>query len=701
MEKTLCLLAMLMSAPVFGQGVGINSSGANPDASSMLDIVASDKGVLIPRVALTATNLAGPITSPTTSLIVFNSATAGTAPNNVTPGYYYWDGSKWVRIVDSDDVSDDWKLLGNAGTAPGTNFLGTTDNVDLVFRTNNAEVVRFTSAGRVGIGTTIPSQSITSIDASTFTLAGNATGVDNLYLEDHSEGSGLDNIGGSISFSGPANGGGGAQRRHAAIAGIQTNGSESDHVGLSFYTHNSSVSTGNMQESMRITHDGNVGIGTTTPTAILHVNDLTNSVTISRLLFDGFEDGTLAPFTTGGTGWFTTNAAGNQNSGAYGASSGAITHNQSSSVSFNATLTADGTISFAYNVSSEACCDHLEFYIDGVLQNDWGGTTGWVNESFPVTAGAHTFTWTYDKDGSVSTGSDRALIDDIAITNVDQATNVAMRIVDGNQGAGKVLTGDANGYAFWEDPNNVIASPDDADWFVSPGSSVPEDINDVIYHLGTVVVGSNGDDGHHFDVDNGAATGTEIGIGSIEFITDGSSETTINNRFSPATDNSFDLGSATLRWDDVYATNGTIVTSDEREKENIVPMSYGLEEIMKLRPVTYKWKNDKKGSTILSEEDKELKLGLIAQEVQLVLPEVVQTHDWRILSEEEPDVYSRVPMERLGMSYHEIIPVLIKGTQEQQEIIIDQEEKLELLEQQLEELEQELKELKKLLSEEK
>jgi hypothetical protein len=50
----------------------------------------------------------------------------------------------------------DWALLGNGGTNAGTHFVGTTDNVDLVVRTNNTEGMRITNAQRVGIGTTTP-----------------------------------------------------------------------------------------------------------------------------------------------------------------------------------------------------------------------------------------------------------------------------------------------------------------------------------------------------------------------------------------------------------------------------------------------------------------------------------------------------------------------------------------------------------------
>lgn len=134
------------------QNVSISDISTTPHASSVLDVSSSTKGLLIPRVALTAINVSTPIGStPLTSLLVYNTATAGTAPNNVTPGYYYWDGTKWCRFDTGNNVGD-WELLGNAGTNASDNFLGTTDNVDLVFRTNNTEKVRVLSGGNVGIG---------------------------------------------------------------------------------------------------------------------------------------------------------------------------------------------------------------------------------------------------------------------------------------------------------------------------------------------------------------------------------------------------------------------------------------------------------------------------------------------------------------------------------------------------------------------
>src|SRR5687767_12333293 len=149
------LITLLISTSIFAQNVAINTTGAIANTSAMLDVDSTNKGLLIPRVALTATNSNAPVgAGVATSLLVYNTATAGVFPNNVTPGYYYWNGAIWVRFQTSN--TNDWTILGNAGTSPATNFAGTTDAVDFAFRTNNTEKMRITSAGNAGIGTTAP-----------------------------------------------------------------------------------------------------------------------------------------------------------------------------------------------------------------------------------------------------------------------------------------------------------------------------------------------------------------------------------------------------------------------------------------------------------------------------------------------------------------------------------------------------------------
>ena len=91
---------------IIAQNVGINSTGAAPNTSAMLDVSSTNTGVLIPRVPLTQTTSNAPIgAGVATSLLVYNTATI----NDVTPGYYYWDGGKWVRFQDVAS-SDDWTI---------------------------------------------------------------------------------------------------------------------------------------------------------------------------------------------------------------------------------------------------------------------------------------------------------------------------------------------------------------------------------------------------------------------------------------------------------------------------------------------------------------------------------------------------------------------------------------------------------------
>ncbi|MEM0993398.1 MAG: tail fiber domain-containing protein [Bacteroidota bacterium] len=176
-----------------------------------------------------------------------------------------------------------------------------------------------------------------------------------------------------------------------------------------------------------------------------------------------------------------------------------------------------------------------------------------------------------------------------------------------------------------------------------------------------------------------------VQIGSTEKLEDeGTRLLGVNSTFVPSSNNSYDLGSSSLRWDDVYATNGTINTSDRRTKSHIKKLSYGLAEIMQLEPVRFRWKGDKSG---------EEKLGLIAQDLLKVLPEVVKTHDWVASSEADNAPLQKVKLDRLGVYYSDIIPVLIQGIQEQQDLIEAKEDRIADLEASLEALEDRLAQL--------
>ncbi len=148
MKKVILVLAFFL---VFLNGNAQTGIGTTtPSPSAKLEVASSNQGFLPPRIALTATNAASPVTSPATGLLVYNTATTGTPPNNVAPGYYYWNGSAWVAVLSTITTSS---ISGNGTTTTLTNFgaevntqsgttytLTATDNGKIISCTSNSAI---------------------------------------------------------------------------------------------------------------------------------------------------------------------------------------------------------------------------------------------------------------------------------------------------------------------------------------------------------------------------------------------------------------------------------------------------------------------------------------------------------------------------------------------------------------------------------
>jgi hypothetical protein len=157
----------------------------------------------------------------------------------------------WSRLLSTSNLNSyGWGLTGNSGTSASTNFVGTTDAVDFVTRTNNTEKMRVTSAGNVGIGVTTPSQAL-EVNGSIYVNAENS-----VISADALNASRL----GFVKKTGTS----------PAIA----SGLSSPIVFGTWSTANlnGNIGTGTMTELMRIDATGNVGVATAAPTSTLQVN---------------------------------------------------------------------------------------------------------------------------------------------------------------------------------------------------------------------------------------------------------------------------------------------------------------------------------------------------------------------------------------------------------------------------------------------
>ncbi len=143
--------------------------------------------------------------------------------------------------------AQDWSTTGNLGTTPAINFVGTTDNSGLAFRTNSTERMRLTPTGELGVGTSTP--------ASLLHLTSTTSG--NIFRTDGPAGS----LNQWQLFTG------GTEKFRLSVA------ASSSHVNLNVVQNaNMLFSTNNTQRMTILGSNGWVGIGSTNPISVLHIN---------------------------------------------------------------------------------------------------------------------------------------------------------------------------------------------------------------------------------------------------------------------------------------------------------------------------------------------------------------------------------------------------------------------------------------------
>jgi hypothetical protein len=184
-----------------------------------------------------------------------------------------------------------------------------------------------------------------------------------------------------------------------------------------------------------------------------------------------------------------------------------------------------------------------------------------------------------------------------------------------------------------------------ADFFIGNGAPT----QDLIFFTNGGVAGNttaNGTEVMRIDqIGNVGIGGTSRNNSGVK--TTNAEKLVVDGNIIPRTSGNGTLGTSTYKWSAVYATNGTIQASDRRMKTNIVNLKYGLKEILAMQPVSFNWKTT---------PDTNKKVGLIAQEVKKIVPEVVVGDETK---------------ETLGLNYAELVPVLINAVKEQQKEILE------------------------------
>jgi len=183
------------------------------------------------------------------------------------------------------------------------------------------------------------------------------------------------------------------------------------------------------------------------------------------------------------------------------------------------------------------------------------------------------------------------------------------------------------------------------------------------------------------------------------FFDTGSGDVFLKSRgsFLPETDDAVNIGSSSQRWDNIYATNNTINTSDQRLKKDISECELGLNFINNLRPVSYKWKK---------EGCKRRHFGLLSQEVKTVLEnqginfsgnftddfagycynELEELYDNILVKSEDKEEIVKQEKEYndlFGLRYAEFIAPMIKAIQELSTKVTEQQAEIDNLKSQI------------------
>ena len=132
----------------------------------------------------------------------------------------------------------------------------------------------------------------------------------------------------------------------------------------------------------------------------------------SITLQDSLDASNLDWVSTGDSSWIGQTAI--SHDGVDAGQSGVIASNEFSEI--NTTIVGPGTLTFYWKVSSETNYDFLRVFIDGTQQEEISGEVDWELKTIAIPSDSHIFSITYNKDGSVNSGSDMGWVDQVLFT---------------------------------------------------------------------------------------------------------------------------------------------------------------------------------------------------------------------------------------------------------------------------------------------
>jgi len=451
------LFVTLMSTTSLSAQVGIGTS--NPDPSSILHIQSNDKGVLLPKVDLKNLKDKNTVNNPTEGLLVYNKNEDNS--NNLRKGFYIWDNEKWDKVENKSDVDEVMEEIderikeleegsgsgGSGWSLDGNNFdnvnnadkkfLGTTTWHSLFLRSNNKQIAEFDPHGGIALGFN------TKAD-----WAGVAIGNSASITADEAVAIGKNAKSGSRSIS--LGNGALATNDEAIGLGFNANSSGSKATAIGHSAKASANQSVALGQAASASGSSSFAIGSNAQATQNAAFAIGNSAKATSN--EAFAIGTNASSSSDqgmaiGVGATTKNQ---QNAFAIGVNSEA-SGNNSMAIGHSSNVSGQYAAAIGYNSkASQQNATALGSNSNANAQNSTAiGYQSTANTAYSIVLGNNTAAsnWNGSKIG-IGTSDPTAKLH----------VNGSLRIVDGSEGANKILMSDAQGNASWKDLTEGIAN---------------------------------------------------------------------------------------------------------------------------------------------------------------------------------------------------------------------------------------------------